>query len=149
MLRSKFWRSVRLWPNRVETRPFFDAFFGFLNLGVRAAIKQWGSPLKKAVLAAAFVLAFQSHLYAESIGQASFYHHPRYNGFIAAHRTYPFGTHLRVTNLGNGRQATVVVVDRGPFIRNRILDVSTNAAEALGFRQAGLARVKIEVLGKY
>jgi rare lipoprotein A len=138
-----------LWSKGVETCPFFDAFLSFLNLGVRAAIKQWGVPLKKAVLSAAFVLAFQGQIYAQSFGQASFYHHPRYNGFIAAHRTYPFGTHLRVTNLGNGRQATVVVVDRGPFIRNRIIDVSTNAAEALGFRQAGLARVKIEVLGKY
>jgi rare lipoprotein A len=138
-----------LWSKRVETCPFFGVFFGFLNLGVRAAIKQWGKPLRKAVLTAAFALAFQVPVHAQSIGQASFYHHPRYNGFIAAHRTYPFGTQLRVTNLGNGRQATVVVVDRGPFIRNRIIDVSTSAAQALGFRQAGLARVKIEVLGKY
>jgi rare lipoprotein A len=82
------------------------------------------------------------------VGQASYYHHPRYSGLIAAHRTLPFGTRLLVTNLGNQRSVTVVVVDRGPFIHNRILDVSTSAADALGFRGAGLARVKIDVIDK-
>ena len=86
---------------------------------------------------------------AQSIGQASYYTHPRYaGGLIAAHRTFPFGTHVRVVNLSNGRETTVVVVDRGPFIRNRIIDVSTRAADVLGFRQAGIARVKLEVVDK-
>jgi rare lipoprotein A len=82
------------------------------------------------------------------IGQASYYHHPRYSGLIAAHRTWAFGTHVRVTNLGNGRATTVVIVDRGPFIRNRIIDVSTSAADVLGFRQAGIAKVRLEVVDR-
>ena len=85
---------------------------------------------------------------ADWVGQASYYHHPRYAGLICAHRSLPFGTHLLVTNLANGRHTTVMVVDRGPFIRNRIIDVSTSAADALGFRQAGLARVRFVVVDK-
>ncbi len=65
---------------------------------------------------------------------------------IAAHRTLPFGTHVRVTNLDNGRSAVVTIVDRGPFIRGRIIDVSTSAADVLGFRRAGVAHVTIEPL---
>jgi len=65
---------------------------------------------------------------------------------VAAHRTLPFGTRVRVTNLGNGRHAVVTVVDRGPFRRGRILDVSPRAARTLGFFGAGVARVRIEIL---
>jgi rare lipoprotein A len=104
--------------------------------------------LNKAIFVISAIFLMVSEAQAGWIGQASFYHHPRYNGLIAAHRTLPFGTHLQVTNLGNGRSVTVVVVDRGPFIRNRIIDVSTSAAVALGFRSAGLARVKVDVVEK-
>ena len=69
-------------------------------------------------------------------------------GLTAAHRSLPFGTHLRVTNLGNGRSVQVTVNDRGPFIRSRLIDMSRGAADALGFRRAGTARVKIEVVEK-
>jgi rare lipoprotein A len=68
------------------------------------------------------------------------------NALVAAHRTYPFGTVLRVTNLKNERWVTVRVVDRGPFTKGLILDVSRRAAEELGFIGQGLTRVKIEVL---
>ena len=61
-----------------------------------------------------------------------------------AHRSLPFGTHVRVTNLSNNRSAVLVVSDRGPYIKGRVIDVSTGAAEVLGFRRAGLARVTVE-----
>lgn len=64
----------------------------------------------------------------------------------AAHRTLPFGTRVRVTNLTNGRQVIVTVTDRGPFRRERVIDVSQRAAKDLGFVRAGTARVRIEVL---
>src|SRR5262245_59571670 len=64
----------------------------------------------------------------------------------AAHRTLPFGTRVRVTNLGNGRSVVVTVTDRGPFTRGRILDVSARAARELGFFRQGTARVRIDVL---
>jgi rare lipoprotein A len=61
-----------------------------------------------------------------------------------AHRSLPFGTRVRVTNLSNNRSAVLVVSDRGPFIKGRIIDVSTGAAGVLGFLRAGVARVTIE-----
>jgi rare lipoprotein A len=83
---------------------------------------------------------------ADEWGQATFYTNPRHSGMIAAHKTLPFGTRVRVTNLDNGRSAVVVIVDRGPFARGRIIDVSTFAAGVLGFAQAGVARVKLRKL---
>ena len=65
----------------------------------------------------------------------------------AAHRTLPFGTRVKVTNLDNDRSVVVRVNDRGPFKDGRIIDVSKKAADQLGFVNAGLARVKIQVLG--
>ena len=66
----------------------------------------------------------------------------------AAHRTLPFGTRVRVTNTRNGRSVVVRINDRGPFIRGRVIDLSTAAARALGMINSGLAPVKIEVLGR-
>jgi len=77
-------------------------------------------------------------------GIASYYENPRYSGLIAAHRTLPFGTQVKVINLDNGRSAILKIVDRGPFIRGRIIDVSLAAASALGFRQSGIAHVQID-----
>jgi len=54
------------------------------------------------------------------------------------------GTRVRVVNLDNGRSAVLKIVDRGPFIRGRIIDVSLAAASVLGFRGAGLAHVRVE-----
>jgi len=62
----------------------------------------------------------------------------------AAHRTLPFGTLVRVTNLANGRTITVEITDRGPQDRSRVIDVSRGAAEALGFTAKGVTPVKLE-----
>ncbi len=77
-------------------------------------------------------------------GIASYYQNPHSSGLIAAHRTLPFGTEVKVINLDNGRSAILKIVDRGPFIRGRIIDVSLAAASALGFRQSGVAHVRLE-----
>jgi rare lipoprotein A len=104
--------------------------------------------LHKAILAVSAIFLMISQAQAGWVGQASYYSHPRYpGGLIAAHRTLPFGTHLLVTNLANNRNVTVVVVDRGPWLPTRIIDLSTRAADVLGFRSAGLAQVRIEVVG--
>jgi rare lipoprotein A len=63
-----------------------------------------------------------------------------------AHRSLPFGTHVRVTNLSNRRSVVLVVNDRGPYVAGRIVDVSTGAANALGFRRAGVAQVSMETV---
>lgn len=65
----------------------------------------------------------------------------------AAHRTLPFGTLVRISNLDNGREATARVNDRGPFARNRIIDLTYTLAKDLGMVGPGTARVRLEALG--
>jgi rare lipoprotein A len=67
----------------------------------------------------------------------------------AAHKTLPFGTLARVTNLENGREVLVRINDRGPFVSGRIIDLSRAAALALGMAGSGLARVRVEPLEEY
>jgi rare lipoprotein A len=95
---------------------------------------------------------------AVSTGQASwygpgFYGNRTANGEVlrpgtltAAHRTLPFGTQVRVTNMGNGRSAIVRINDRGPFHGNRLIDLAHGAANNLGLISSGVANVKLEVL---
>ena len=66
------------------------------------------------------------------------------NALTCAHRSLPFGTKLRVTH--GGRSVVVTVNDRGPFIRGRVLDLSTGAARAVGLTSAGVGRVTAEVV---
>ena len=69
---------------------------------------------------------------------------------VAAHRTLPFGSVVRVTNLENGRRVTLRVIDRGPYGRNfrkgTVIDVSRGAARRLGFIRAGIVRVRLDVM---
>ena len=67
-------------------------------------------------------------------------------GSTAAHKTLPMGTKVRVTNQVNGKSEIVVINDRGPFIRGRVIDLTLGTAERLGFRQRGVVPVKVEVL---
>jgi len=64
----------------------------------------------------------------------------------AAHRTLQMPSIIRVTNLGNGRSIILRVNDRGPYAHNRVLDVSERAATVLGFKNQGVAKIKLEVL---
>ncbi|MCP9929037.1 septal ring lytic transglycosylase RlpA family protein [Cyanobium sp. CH-040] len=64
----------------------------------------------------------------------------------AAHRTLPFGTRVRVTNLHNGRSTVVRINDRGPFSGGRVIDLAHGAAQELGLVSSGLAPVRLEVL---
>lgn len=103
-----------------------------------------------------FLLFVLSKIYAQDEGYASYYHH-RFHGkmtasgrihnryeLTAAHRTYPFGTFLRVTNLENMLSVVVCVTDRGPHQRNRIIDLSEAAAKKLKFKGNGLVKVRLE-----
>lgn len=104
------------------------------------------------------VLSYGDLLYAQEEGLASFYHR-RFQGrrsssgrvydgeeLVCAHRTHPFGTFLRVTNLRNMKTVIVCVTDRGPHRSNRIIDLSAKAAEILDFRDRGVTRVRLEVV---
>ncbi len=71
------------------------------------------------------------------------------HGYTAAHKTLPFGSVVRVTNLKNSKTCLVRITDRGPFIPGRIIDLSKAAALELNMVGRGIAKVKIEVLGQY
>jgi rare lipoprotein A len=68
------------------------------------------------------------------------------NQLTAAHRTLAFGTLVKVTNLDNGRHVVVRINDRGPYARNRVLDLSRAAARKLGFEREGTAYVRLQVV---
>ena len=69
------------------------------------------------------------------------------DSLTCAHRTYPFGTRLKVTTPSNGRSVVVRVNDRGPFVRGRIIDLSWGAARELGILAQGTAKVTVELAG--
>lgn len=68
-----------------------------------------------------------------------------HDSLTCAHRTYPFGTMVKVTNLSNGKSVVVKVTDRGPFSRGRIIDLSYRAAQEIGMLSAGVAMVELQV----
>jgi len=68
------------------------------------------------------------------------------NDMTAAHRTLPLPSMVRVTNLENGRSLVLRINDRGPFAKNRIIDISKRGAELLGFANQGTARVRVEIM---
>jgi len=70
------------------------------------------------------------------------------SGLTAAHRTLPFGTLVRVTNLENDRAVVVRINDRGPFVHDRVIDLSQGAAEVIGLIGLGTARVRLEPAGE-
>jgi rare lipoprotein A len=70
----------------------------------------------------------------------------KHSKLTAAHKTLPFGTRVRVTNTANQQAVEVVINDRGPYVEERIIDLSKAAAERLGFVNQGLADVRLEVL---
>jgi rare lipoprotein A len=68
------------------------------------------------------------------------------NALTAAHKTLPLPTLVRVTNLENGRQIQIRINDRGPYVNNRIIDLSRRAAQLLGMEQQGTAKVRVQVM---
>lgn len=114
-------------------------------------------PAENADLAEPILPANAKPLAAE-IGLASWYGPPYHNrrgsngkvynmhAMTAAHRTYPLGSIVRVTNVKTGAHALVRITDRGPFIRGRVIDLSLAAAEKLDVKRAGVAKVKVELM---
>ena len=104
-----------------------------------------------------FLIALTSSAQVQT-GKASFYA-DRFEGsptasgekykaskLTAAHKTLPFGTKVKVTNLANNESVVVIINDRGPFVEGRIIDVSKSAAEKLNFFNQGTAEVKLEIV---
>jgi rare lipoprotein A len=111
--------------------------------------------LAAALTAAALAACAQQPPPVAGYGLASFYSYDPHTAsgekfneheLTAAHRTLPFGTRLRVTDVDTGRSVTVRVNDRGPFVRGRVVDLSASAAETLGITGKGVAKVKVDVV---
>ncbi|HEY9488572.1 MAG TPA: septal ring lytic transglycosylase RlpA family protein [Chryseosolibacter sp.] len=114
--------------------------------------------MRKLVFSFSFFLICSAVAGQTQTGKASFYA-DRYEGMptasgekyrhhklTAAHKTLPFGTRVRVTNVNNSESVEVVINDRGPYVEDRIIDLSKSAAEKLGFVNQGLAEITLEVI---
>jgi rare lipoprotein A len=106
------------------------------------------------VIGAALLLPDLAH--AEQVGHASWYalssrtasgEMMNPSEMTAAHRSLPFGTKVLVENLNNGRSVVVRINDRGPFVKDRIIDLSKAAASSLGMLGSGTARVRVSSAG--
>jgi rare lipoprotein A len=133
------------------------AVLALLNLGLVACM----APQPVAVIppspASAPVVPPPAPIF-EQVGEASWYgeelhgrvtasgHAFNKDGLTAAHRTLPLATKAIVTNLSNGRSVEVVVNDRGPFVKGRIIDLSAKAAKAIGIKDSGVAKVRVRVM---
>lgn len=106
-----------------------------------------------------FLVGYNGFSQSTETGMASFYN-DKFEGratasgevfsqskLTAAHKTLPFKTKIKVTNLANKRSVIVTINDRGPFVEGRILDLSKKAAIKLDFIDKGVAKVKLEVIG--
>jgi peptidoglycan lytic transglycosylase len=111
------------------------------------------------VVVASLIVAPLAGAHAEESGIASIYMYgkpvrtasgERTNdaGLNAAHKSLPFGTMVKVTNRRNGHSVVVKIIDRGPFVRGRVIDVTPAAAKALGFWGAGVTPVTLSVVGR-
>ncbi|MBA4057824.1 MAG: septal ring lytic transglycosylase RlpA family lipoprotein [Marivirga sp.] len=113
---------------------------------------------KKALLSLALTFLFANVFCQVQTGKASFYADKfegiptasgekyKHSKLTGAHKTLPFGTKVRVTNLANDKSVEVTINDRGPYVEGRVIDLSKEAAEQLGFLNSGLTDVKLEVI---
>lgn len=118
-------------------------------MGIRNAFAMLAAAIGAWLIASAPVAAdvgIASHYSELSVTASGRSYSP--SSMVAAHRTLPFGTKVLVENLSNGRTQIVTIVDRGPFIGGRIIDLSVGAARNLGFADKGLQNVRISVLGR-
>jgi rare lipoprotein A len=114
--------------------------------------------MKSLIFSTALFFLFTCSFAQTQTGKASFYADKfegsltasgekyKHNKLTAAHKSLPFGTKIKVTNLANNQTVEVIINDRGPYVEGRIIDLSKSAAEILGFVNQGLADVQIEVL---
>lgn len=95
--------------------------------------------------------------YGTGGGLASYYWQPQRvasggwfnpNALTAAHKTLPFGTKVRVTNKRNGKSVVVTINDRGPYVKGRVIDLSSRAAGVIGMKGSGVVPVSLAILGR-
>lgn len=144
-------------PPPPETQPAPAAVPAQPSASVPATKEKLPQPVEEPDLAEPTIPADAKPLDTET-GLASWYGPPYHNrrgsngeiynmnAMTAAHRTYPLGSIVRVTNLKTGSTALVRITDRGPFIRGRVIDLSLAAAKKLDVQRPGVAEVKVELM---
>ncbi|MDX1943240.1 MAG: septal ring lytic transglycosylase RlpA family protein [Saprospiraceae bacterium] len=117
-------------------------------------------PFKAGLITACFLLVNIGFVQSQEYGKASFYddsfqgsltaYGVKYdkNELTASHKIHPFGTILRVTRVDNKKSVDVKVIDKGPYLKGRVVDLSRRAAAALGMLDEGVADVRIDVIKK-
>ncbi|MBP7459697.1 MAG: septal ring lytic transglycosylase RlpA family protein [Candidatus Delongbacteria bacterium] len=139
---KKYWPANKFWLGA--------ALWGMICLACTQA-PRYHSGIKE-ITAPPSIKGFVQEGYASFYGQK--YHQKRtasgeifdMYSYTAAHRSLPFQTRLKITNLENNRQVTVRINDRGPFVKNRIVDLSYQAAKQLDMLSKGIAKVRLEVI---
>jgi rare lipoprotein A len=130
----------------IKTYPlFFPLLFAFFILASCASFdsEHYSEPYDDSGYAIASWYGREFHGKRTSSGQPFNMH-----AFTCAHRTYPFGTKLKITNLANGKTVHCVVNDRGPTSKKRDIDLSYAGAKKIGLTGKGSAKVRIEYLGR-
>ncbi|MEZ4295186.1 MAG: septal ring lytic transglycosylase RlpA family protein [Polyangiaceae bacterium] len=120
------------------------------SAGAKKSAKKKSAKKQKGSVPVGTVLSGEASYYADSLAGRSTASGEPYDPkeMTAAHRTLPFGTRVEVTRESSGAKVIVRINDRGPFgKKTRILDLSRKAAESLGIVKAGVAKVKVRVLG--
>ncbi len=141
--------SGEIWLNARIMHPLHSpALRILLLLGTLSAALVGCQTSRPALTRGGFTQAGQGSYYADKFaGRLTASGVPyRPNEFTAAHNTLPFGTRIEVTNVRTGRSVQVVVNDRGPHVRGRIVDVSKCAARPLGLLEAGVIPVRLRVV---
>jgi rare lipoprotein A len=117
--------------------------FGSLDGSLRFPMLRLAMAVAALLLAATYA---QAQTAKHSFSGLCAYYPGRGGGLTAAHKTLPFGTRVRVTDSKTGRSVIVVINDRGPFNKGRVLDLSAAAAKALGMMERGVVLVRANVL---
>jgi peptidoglycan lytic transglycosylase len=128
---------------RYQARRSSESIGELTDMMMRLGAAFCGAVMMLAFLTAANAQSGIASVYAYSHGKTASGEPATPGALTAAHRTLPFGTHVRVTNKRNGRSVVVRINDRGPFIAGRIIDLTPAGARALGF--SGLAPVTLEL----
>jgi rare lipoprotein A len=131
----KIWRTIRIMSAGAALLCSFPASHALAQSAKATSSKHHGSHFSG-------IASFYDKDYVGKTASGA-----RYDGrkFTAAHRSLPFGTRLRVTDKKSHRSVTVIVNDRGPFIKGRVIDLSYAAARALHMEQRGLLQVTASI----
>jgi rare lipoprotein A len=137
-------KDTSLLHGHEDIRYFVIAVFAFLAAFSGCATAPYNRPMEPGKTALTGVASFYGHGFQGKKTASGERFSKR--DFTAAHRTLPFGTRVKVTNLDNGKSVIVRINDRGPYKKKRIIDLSLGAAKKIGMLQNGTARVQLKIL---